>query len=141
MRNANDAASVDSQIEGQDGVWSAIDYSSDKPVLRKFRAQFTKKEDAVEFEEMFHEVRRLGVGSRFFLLLELFHRNVTHRQTVVLYRTRSISTEVYWVLPSFFLVVCGVQGREYAAKSEVHDQPDLASYGNGSHAGKWSSAS
>ena len=47
---------IDLQIEGKEGVWSAIDYSSDNPVSRTFRAQFSSNHAALEFQAVFNEV-------------------------------------------------------------------------------------
>ena len=87
------------QLAGKECVWSAIDYSTEESGRRTFRAQFSSAAAALEFQSIFSEVRDRK------LLKSIFsEQNITYFRNFI-------------------------QAKQFAEKSDVHDEPDLAAVG------------
>ncbi|CAG2200433.1 unnamed protein product [Mytilus edulis] len=50
-------------IDKKDCYWSPIDFSTDEPVRRHFRSQFSSEQAAQEFQKVFEEGRQLAQES------------------------------------------------------------------------------
>jgi hypothetical protein len=44
------------QVNKKDCLWSPMDFSTDEPVRRHFRAQFSSEQAAIEFQKIVQEV-------------------------------------------------------------------------------------